>query len=171
MVLITGLDSIIESLYLRDDLTSNSKKSDILVNPVSSYVIGKTIIINLKGYSRNRITELLDNKNTVICRFNINDDRVIVDPYELRMNESIMPLGMKVNLINEEMYDKVNHSYDSDNRVLYYPKPIKCMDYHVDGSLTLLGYLAYQLGYSINDVADTKFRYLDVIKMKNGIII
>jgi hypothetical protein len=171
MILITGLDSIIESLYLKDDLTSNSKKANILVNPVGSYVIGKTIIINLKGYSSSRITELLDNKNTVICRFDTDDDRVIVDPYELRMNESIMPLGMKINLINEEIYDKVNHIYDSDNRILYYPKPIKCMDYHVDGKLTLLGYLAYQLGYSIDDVSDTKFNHLDVIKMKNGIII
>lgn len=171
MILITGLDSIIESLYLRDDLTSNSKKSDILVNPVSSYVIGKTIIISLKRYPKSRIDELLDNKNTVISRFNVGDDRVIVDPYELRMNESIMPLGKKVNIINEEMYDKVSHIFDSDNRILYYPKPMKCMDYHVNGKLTSLGYLAYQLGYSIDDVSDTEFKYLDVIKMKNGIII
>lgn len=171
MILITGLDSIIESLYLRDDLTSNSKKSDVLVNPVSSYVIGKTIIINLKGYPRTRLDELIDNQNTVISRFDLNDDRVIVDPYELRMNDSIHPLGTKVNVINEEMYDKVNHIYDSNERVLYYPKPMKCMDYHVDGNLTLLGYLAYQLGYPIDDVTDTEFKYLDVIKMKNGIII
>ena len=167
----TGLDSIIESLYLKEKLTCSSKASDILVNPVSSYIIGKTIIINLKSYPISYINELLDNKNTVISRFDIGDDRVIVDPYELRMNESIIPLGRKVNVVNEEMYDKVDHVFEVEDMKLYYPKPLKCIDYQVNGRLTMLGYLVYQLGYPMNEVKISEFRYLDVIKLKNGIII
>lgn len=170
MVLMTGLDSIIESLYLRDRLTYLIKESNILVNPVSPYLIGKTIIINLRNYPTEYIDELISYNNTVISRFDINDDRVIVDPYRLRINENIIPLGKKINLINEEMYDKVDHIFDLEDMKLYYPKPIKCMNYMVNGNFTVLGYLAYQLGHKFNDM-NCEFRYLDVIKLKNGIII
>lgn len=167
----TGLDSIIESLYLREKLTCSPKASNILVNPVSSYVVGKTVVINIKGYPSNYIDELIYNKNTIISRFYIGDNRVIFDPYELRMNENIIPLGKKVNLVNEEMYDKVDHIFDIEDMKLYYPKPIKCVNYHVNGNLTVLGYLIYQLGYPVDEVLHTEFKYLDVIKLKNGIII
>ena len=115
----TGLDSIIESLYLREKLTCSPKASNILVNPVSSYVVGKTVVINIKGYPSNYIDELIYNKNTIISRFDIGDNRVIFDPYELRMNENIIPLGKKVNLVNEEMYDKVDHIFDIEDMKLY----------------------------------------------------
>lgn len=171
MILMTGLDSVIESLYLKEKLTCSSNASNILVNPVSSYIIGKTVIITLGGYPLDYVSELIDNKNKVICRFDIGIDKVIVDPYDLRINECIIPLGKKVNILNEEIYDKVDHIFDCEEGKLYYPKPIKCLDYQVNGKLTSLGYLAYQLGYPINDIIDTKFKNLDVIKLKNGIII
>lgn len=167
----TGLDSIIESLYLMDELTCSSKSCNILVNPMSSYVVGKTVIINISSYPESYINELLCNNNTVISRFEVNNDRVIVDPYELRMNDSIIPLGKKIDLINEEIYDKVYHIFDKDEMKLYYPKPTKCLNYCVGNNLTVIGYLAYQLGFPINDISDTRFTNLDVIKLKNGIII
>lgn len=172
MVLMTGLDSIIESLYLKEELTCSAKLNNILVNPMSSYLIKKTVIISLKSYPIGYIKELLDNKNTVISRFKVDDERVIVDPYELRMNENIVPLGKKVNLINEEIYNEVNHIFDTETSVLYYPKPNKCMDYIVNGDLTVIGYLAYQLGCRLNGFnKPIQFNYLDIIKMKNGILI
>lgn len=172
MVLLTGLDSIIESLYLREELTCSVKLNNLLVNPVSSYLSRKTVIISRKNYPIEYIRELLDNKNTVISRFKVNDERVIVDPYELRMNENILPLGKKVNLINEEMYDKVNHIFDTEENKLYYPKPLRCMDYIANGDLTVIGYLAYQLGCKLNEYnKPIQFDHLDIIKMNNGILI
>lgn len=168
MILITGLDSIIESIYLREELTCSSKSSNIVVNPVSSYIVRKTIIINSINYPTNLIDELIGH-NTIISRFDIGDDRVMIDPYELRMNERIIPLGKKVNFINEDMYDKVDHLYDREDGILYYPKPMKCMNYCVGSELTVLGYLAYQLGYPVKSA--TKFTNLDVIKLMNGLIV
>ena len=117
MVLLTGLDSIIESLYLDERLTEHSRDGNILVNPVSiSYVINKVIIINHKYY-----------------------------------------------LLVEHKFDGVN---------LYYPKPISFYDHYLNGDLTVLGYLMYQLGCDISDVKDdTIFSNLDIIKMNNGFII
>lgn len=171
MVLMTGLDSIVESLYLKDNLTYLSKSASILVNPVSSYISKKVIVINRKNYPLSYVDELIDNKNIVISRFDIGRKDVLVHPYELRMNESIMPLGKKVEVISDDTYDKVDHIFDIEDMKLYYPKPIKCLDYQVNGSLTIIGYLSYQLGYDISDIVDAEFRHLDVIKMKNGIII
>lgn len=69
------------------------------------------------------------------------------------------------------MYDKVDHIFEIEDMKLYYPKPLKCIDYQVNGKLTMLGYLVYQLGYPMNEVKISEFKYLDVIKLKNGIII
>lgn len=168
----TGLDSIIESLYLKEKLTHSVKLNGLLVNPVSSYITRKTVIISLKSYPIDYIRELLDNGNTVISRFKVDDDRVILDPYELRMNENIIPLGKKVNLINEEIYDKIDHIFDAENEMLYYPKPIRFMDCIMNGDLTVIGYLAYQLGCKLSDFNHPiQFDHLDIIKMKNGILV
>jgi hypothetical protein len=171
MILLTGLDSIIESLYLRDGLTCTFKNCTIVVNPTSSYVANKVVIINLMNYPSNKIDELLANNNTIISRFDTGDERITIDPYELRINESIIPLGKRVDLLNEDTYDKVEHIFDDKDNKLYYPKPVKCINYHHKGNLTALGYLIYQLGYQIDEVITPRFKYLDIIKLKNGIII
>ena len=171
MVLLTGLDSIIESLYLDERLTEHSRDGNILVNPVSiSYVINKVIIINHKYYPIDNIKILLNNRNKVITRVNYEVDGVKYDPYLLRINDSIRISNEKINIINENSYMLVEHKFDGVN--LYYPKPISFYDHYLSGDLTVLGYLMYQLGCDISDVKDdTIFSNLDIIKMNNGFII
>lgn len=169
MVLMTGLDSIIESLYLKENLTNKVKIGNIIVNPVSTYLVNKTVIINKKYYPFEYIDELISNKNIIISRFNLDRDDIIFDPYELRINNNIMCLGKNINLVNEHMYENINHIFDGT--CLYYPKPKKYYEYHYNGSLTVLGYLLYQLGCDVSKISKTEFLNLDVIKMKNGIIV
>jgi hypothetical protein len=110
MVLLTGLDSIIESLYLDERLTEHSRDGNILVNPVSiSYVINKVIIINHKYYPIDNIKILLNNRNKVITRVNYEVDGVKYDPYLLRINDSIRISNEKINIIDENSYMLVKH--------------------------------------------------------------
>lgn len=170
MVLMTGLDSIIESLYLKEELTSKQKLGNIIVNPVNTtYLINKTIIINHKYYPSSYIDELIDNRNIIISRFDINDDRVIVDPYELRINDNIQVLGNEIEVVNEDMYENINHVFDG--KVLYYPKPKRYFEYYFNGDLTVLGYLIYQLGCDVSSISKSEFLNLDIIKTKCGIIV
>lgn len=169
MILLTGLDSIIESLYLDERLTEYSREGDILVNPVSiTYVVNKTIIINHKNYPIDNIKYLLL-KNKVISRIDFGLDGVIVNPYLLRINKNIISSNEKVNIINENLYSKVEHKFDGTN--LYYPRPMSFYDHKFGSELTVIGYLMYQLGCDISDVKDPIFKNLDIIKMNNGFIL
>lgn len=169
MVLLTGLDSVIESLYINEKLTEHPRDGNILVNPVSiTYVVNKTIIINHKYYPIENIKYLL-NKNKVITRIDLGVEGSIFDPYLLRINEYIKTSNEIVNIINEDSYMSVDHKFDGIN--LYYPKPRSFYDHKVKSELTVIGYLMYQLGCNISDVKDPIFKNLDIIKMNNGFII
>lgn len=167
MVLMTGLDSVIESLYLREDLSTKIKDSDIVVNPMSTYIAKKVVIINKKYYPSTYIDELLSNDNTLVSRFPTYDSRIHFDPYELRMNDSIRCLGSNIDLVTENLYEEINHLFD--NGILYYPKPLIFYDYMNNGYLTVLGYLLYQLGCKLE--VSTRYTELDIIKSRTGLIL
>lgn len=170
MVLLTGLDSVIESLYLKERLTNQSKSGNILINPVNvTYTTGKTIVINHKYYPLDWIKQLVKNRNKVITRLNFNIPGSIFDPYILRINDNILSSGEYVDLIGEGFYQEVEYKFDGTK--LYYPIPRSFYDHHLGDSLTALGYLSFQLGCDISDVCDSLYKNLNVIKLKNGIII
>lgn len=167
MVLMTGLDSVIESLYLKEELSSKMRDCNIVVNPTSSFVANKTVVINSKYYPTEYIDELIENRNTVISRINMHDDRIILDPYELRINDNIRPLGNPVSVVNEYLYENIDHHFT--NGILYYPKPLAYYDYMSGRNLTVLGYLLYQLGCRMNEVPE--YVEFDVIKSRVGIYV
>ena len=69
MILFNGLPSILESLYLGDDITDKLTLSDIVVNPInSSYLSGKTIILNMPNLNKTVIENILNKGNTVVSR-------------------------------------------------------------------------------------------------------
>lgn len=166
--MMTGLDSVIESLYLKEELSSKLKDCNIVVNPVSSFVARKVVVINSKYYPSQYIDELISNHNTIISRVNLYDPRVILDPYELRINDHIRPLGSTVKVVNEYLYDKEDHVFTDG--VLYYPKPLSYYDYMSGRNLTVLGYLLYQLGCKMEDAPESRYKDLDVAKLRIGYV-
>lgn len=169
MVLYSGLDSIVESLYLDEEMTESIKDSSIVVNPNESlcpYIYRKVVIINHLHYPTDRIRQLKES-NKVITRVNFSIRGVSFKSYELRLNRRIQLSGEEVGFINEDTYDQVEFRFDGQN--LYYPSPSLYCDCIHRGALTSLGYLLYQIGYDFID--DTLFKNLDVIKLKNGLII
>lgn len=170
MILLTGLDSVIESLYLNEDLTDLNRVKNMLVNPIDvTYLSGRTVIINHKFYPLNKIKKLVDNKNKVYSRINFNINGVIFNPYILRINDRIIPSGEIINISSENLYDKVDHTYKGG--ILYYPTPKYVYDYSLNGDLTVLGYLMYQIGYDLKEIDDSVQKNLNIIKLRNGLII
>lgn len=168
MVMMTGLDSVIESLYLKEELSSKMKNCNIVVNPVSSFIANKVVIINSKYYPSEYIEDLLSNRNTVISRINLHDSRVILDPYELRINDKIRVLNNTTKVVNESLYEKIPHVFDGG--VLYYPKPRAYYDYMSGKNLTVLGYLLYQLGCKMDDAPSSRYMDLDIAKLRIGYV-
>lgn len=167
MILLTGLDSIVESLYLKIPITDKFKDSTIIVNPDSiTYLSKKTIIISKLNYSLDNINMLLSNGNTIISRIFINDSIKFI-PYLPRICDKIMWCGRYVTEeLNEENFSSVHHFYDGDK--LYYPKSNSygnVMDNKKN--LSVLGYLLYQIGENLYD--NTPFLDLDVVKLGKGL--
>lgn len=170
MILLTGLDSVIESLYLEEELTDKNRDTNILVNPVDvTYKFGKTVIINHKYYQTDKLLKLVRNKNKVYSRVDYGIDGVKYCPYNHRINFNIIPSGEVVNLVNEYNYHEVDHYYK--NGILYYPTPRIYYDYYVGKDMTALGYLLVQLGCDVSEVNDSMTMNYDVIKLRNGIIV
>lgn len=109
----------------------------------------------------------MKDKNKVITRVNFSIRGVSFRPYELRCNDRIRRSNESIDFIDESCYLTVDHRFDGIN--LYYPSPDLYKDHMHRGSLTSLGYLLYQIGYDF--IEDTPFKNLDVIKLKNGLII
>lgn len=170
MILLTGLDSVIESLYLDEQLTDMNRDTNILVNPVDvTYKFGKTVIINHKYYQTDKLLKLVSNKNKVYSRINYGIDGVKYCPYNHRINFKVVPSGEEVNLINEFNYNEVDHYYK--NGILYYPTPKFYYDYYMNDDMTVLGYLLIQLGCDVSEVNESMNKNYDVIKLRNGIIV
>jgi hypothetical protein len=170
MILLTGLDSVIESIYLEEKLTDLNRSTNILINPIDvTYVSGRIVIINHKSYPVHKLMKLIENKNEVYSRVNFNIEGINFKPYILRINDSIIPSGEIIDISSEDLYDKVDHKFK--NGILYYPTPKYYYDYHLDGNLTVLGYLLYQIGINLEILDDSIQKDLNIIKLKNGLII
>jgi hypothetical protein len=87
MILDTGFDSVIESLYLKIPLTSSLRDATIIVNPSNKYqyVTGKTIIVTL-DYSPGFDLNKLKSQNNIISRFS---SEFIFEPYKVENCNSI----------------------------------------------------------------------------------
>lgn len=167
MILLTNLDSVIESLYLDIPLTNKFRDSKIIVNPENiTYLVGKTIIINKFNYSDLDIEILIKNNNKIVSRLFSNDSRVNYIPYFPRLCPNIRWNGEYVRFLNEDIYENIDYLFDGTS--LYYPK---CREYlNILGQhneCNALGYLLYQLGENIYQ--ETPFIDLDIVKIGKGL--
>ena len=173
------LYSIIESIYLEEGFSNHLSKSSILVCPENiKYVINKTIIINNTEYSMEYISGLLDNGCTIISRIDLDDSRVIFQPYIIRPDFGIMWNGMtldaqgltKSSEIIKELEDKIILDTSEKTYKLYFPK-IKGLSnellYDNRSNLTALGWLMHQVGIN---TCDSKFTDLDLLKTRKLLV-
>lgn len=165
-----GLDSIIEAIYLGYDLDEKIARSDVLVNPGKTTYItsNKVVIINDPTYPINKIEALKKNGCKIISRIDTKIEGVIVEPYILRPNFSIVWNGDELESPNYsdilESSMLVRGKQGGDHKLLfpkiYGPTWIPAID--LDGNLTCLGWALQQVG--INLKKNTPFVDLDITK-------
>lgn len=163
MIYFSGLDSIIESLYLDEKISDKIGGCDIIVNPeVETYLVRKTIILNSTSYDTSKIERLLKNKCTVISRtsdFEISGVKVY--PYLPRPNFHIQ--------WNGDFYDiskgDIECSFDGARNILFFPKLEGPKEEFISdsGELSYLGWAMYQVG---QDLKNSQFPDLDILKTK-----
>ena len=178
MIYLSGLDSIIESIYLSDLISTQIGKAQIFVNPNQrlKYLTNKTIIITNNDYSVDYINQLVDGGNKVISRVYFNTDKVEIQPYIIRINDKIRFNGRE---IAEDSIEKIDDillkgygEYDEKEKRLYFPK-IKIMDKETEpymdqyNNLTGLGWALHQVGVNMKEGPLVN---LDLLKLKKVII-
>lgn len=174
MIYFEGLESIIECLYLEDNISNRPSNCDIFVNPENiTYMMGRTVIINSCDYPEENVKTLLSNGCRVISRVYSDIPEIEVRPYILKLNERINWNGEVVRKFSDfsELLEEDHCRFDIDNYKLYFPKIYglseenKVMDDY--GNLSVLGWVLQQVG--INIKTDTPFINMDVIKTQKYI--
>lgn len=170
MIYLEGLDSVIESIYLGEELSNKVGNCNIFVNPENiKYIVGKIVIINSCEYPEEQIQQLIENKCHIISRVAIDNPGVEVRPYILRICPQVMWNGrvieepMTLNNILECGFCE----FDTDEFRLYFPKFYRCSD-HIPqdafGNLSALGWVLQQVGINID--TKTPLTDLDLIKTR-----
>lgn len=170
MILFSGVDSILESIYTGIPLTDRMANATVLVNPETITYLSKKICILTKNYDPKKAEILVKNENTVISRVTQESMKgIILDPYIPKLFENIIWNGDYVRLITPETYDNcIEFTYNSVTNILSYPKPIEYFgEVQENGEINSMGYILYQLGENI--FPDTVFTDLDIVKQGKGI--
>jgi hypothetical protein len=69
MIFLNGIESIIESTYLNETISTKISSCNIFVNPKNiKFLARKTVIINIVDYPEECIQQLLNNECKVISR-------------------------------------------------------------------------------------------------------
>ena len=166
MIYFSGLDSIIESVYLEDNIDNKVGSCDAFINPENvKYLTGKTIIINTCSYPDSNLDVLNSNGCHIISRIYNSRDDVEVQPYILRLNFGIMWNGKIIGQCSslDSIFDQDNCMYE--DQILYFPKINNLTNLNPTdeyGNLTALGWALQQVG--INIKKSTVFENLDIIK-------
>lgn len=167
MIFLNGIESIIESTYLNETISTKIGSCNIFVNPKNiKFLARKTVIINIIDYPEEYIQQLINNECKVISRVKY-DKNIDFEPYILKINSNIFWNGDNIEQpenINEILEDDLC-SYDMDKNILRFPKlkNIKNIkNIEKDGNLSCIGWVLQQVG--INIVENTPFVNLDIIK-------
>lgn len=160
MIRFDGIASILESIYLSEDLTTKLQNITIEVNPESlKFLSGRLVIINSRDYV---LSTDRGYGNTIISRVSSDDPGVIYVPYIPRILPKVRWSGMTVSSKEEAI-----ESFYYDSGYLYFPKIHGYFSESAD-NLDYLGYLQYQVGYNFYE--DSPFRDLDILKCREGLI-
>lgn len=170
MIYLEGLNSIIESIYLGEELSNKVGNCDIFVNPENvKYLIGKIVIINISEYPGELIKQLIENRCKVISRVFIDNPEIEIRPYILRICPQVIWNGrvIKEPMTLDNILECGYCEFDTDEFKLYFPKFYSCTNIAPEddyGNLSSLGWVLHQSG--INIKKDTPLLDLDVIKTR-----
>lgn len=169
MIYFNGVESVIECVYLSEDLDNKLGSCDVFINPTNvKYLTGKIVILNNPKYPESNIDILSSNGCKIISRTFRDRSDLEVQPYILRINECLEWNGMVLQDLQEDLdilLDKDICRYDINRGILYFPKIYKTGNYKTTddyGNLSGLGWALQQVG--INIKRNTVFENLDIIK-------
>lgn len=168
------LESIIESIYLSEELDDRVSNSNIFICPSNpTYIDHRVVVLTREGYPDYKIDLLKRNRTKVISRVKYDRDDVEFQPYIMRPNLGIMWNGR---IVSEDMFLEGNIRplfnegtilHDPDSYTLYFPKiknPSDKLIKDSEGNLTAIGWALHQVGY--NTGIDTLFTDMDLVKAK-----
>ncbi len=165
MIYLEGIESLIESIYLEDNISDQPGGCNVFVNPGNiKYLTGKTIILNIKNYPEEKISQLTKNGCKIISRVYRDLPNIEVQPYILRINFGIVWNGKIVEDFRNFSDLLLKKTYEYQDGVLYFPKVFTGNNKSVDeyGNLNCLGWALQQVGVNIK--TDTPFMNLDIVK-------
>lgn len=142
MILSSSCDSVFESMYLHEDLTPYMAKAEIVVNPIDSSIMDKTIILSMPCNFIDELTEY----NKVISRFPTEDPKVEFIPYE----DKFMPIALlkkSQNLYSVDNYKTIEYALFNSKLMVTQGR---FRDTEVDNNLTFLGQLNKYLSMNLN---------------------
>lgn len=151
MIYNSGLDSVVESIYMGCELSTNLSKCDIFVNPSQLYYLrNKIIIVSSNSVDLELIKKYESRDNIVISR--LNHTEFFYCPYDLEVNNSLRCSSIQDYTILSTQIGRLNHSYDSIRNIYYFNRPLYFFETIQKGSLTWVGYLSHQMGVITEDM-------------------
>lgn len=172
MIFINGIESIIESTYLNEIISTKISSCNIFVNPKNiKFLARKIVIINITNYQEEYIKQLLDNECKVISRVKYDFKDVEFEPYILKINSNVFWNGDTIKQpeeLNDILEDDLCY-YDINNNILRFPKLTDLKNViDKEGNLSCIGWTMQQIG--INLKTNTPFVNLDILKTKKIIL-
>lgn len=173
MVSKNGIESYIEAAYLGEHMTKKSVNSTIYVNPKeTSYIIGKTVIINNPKYDK--LESLKNKRNHIISRVRFDDPTIEFSPYIMRVDFSVIWNGDVLQYDGDDNFsDWIGDVPDLEETAptkLFFPKVEKVgkdILYDQEGNLTAIGWVLHQVGMNV----DKKSPYQDLDLLKTAKIL
>lgn len=165
MIYLEGIESLIESIYLEDNISDQPGECNVFVNPDNiKYLTGKTVILNKMEYPEDKIDQLSRNGCKIISRTYREHPNVEIQPYILRLNFGIMWNGKVVTEFHDLSGLLLGKACEYQEDVLYFPKIFGSDVVPIDkyGNLNCLGWAMQQVGVNVKD--DTPFVNLDIVK-------
>lgn len=166
-VYFSGLDSVVECVYIGETLSTNFSESEIFVNPETiTYMAGKVVIISNPEYDLDKIETLRMNGNIIISRVSIGNLKP--SPYILRLDMGIIWNGRTIDWPGDgDISESVDLDFISESScvpLIRFPKILKVPHYKLSdstGNLTYLGWALQQVGQNIKE---SVFSDLDLFK-------
>lgn len=167
MIFFNGIYSVLEALYLQDSLTDILIDSGIVVNPSnSSYLYGKTIILNQPDLDLGVLDRLLRSGSKVISRIPGYDSKIPVIPY---LEKPIFNILWNGRVLKDLSDLDDSGGIEVDWPRFYFPKILNPGKVLFQDCPSALGYLLFQVGQD-NMINNKLFSDLDIEKCKKGCI-
>lgn len=147
MILRNNFYGILESYYMKRNMSLSKSNYNILVNPSNNlhYITKKVVVITHDLYTNLEIKKLTKN-NEVISRIHDSIPKVTFDPYKDNLESIICSNIPDYTILNKYNVDNYSFTECPVTKCIFIPKPVMVMDPLFNDHLTATGLIALVSG-------------------------